>query len=130
MRKINVMTMAGSGKRFVDQNFKTPKPLIIIKKKPMFYYASKSLPMSKKIIFIYQKKLGLNYKIKFFIKKFFKNNKIIQIKKKTNGQATTCKLASKYLRNNDIVTYAACDFFFDFNKKKFNQLINLKRVIF
>ena len=44
MRKINVIAMAGLGQRFRAQNYKTPKPLIIIKKKPMFYYATKSLP--------------------------------------------------------------------------------------
>jgi len=82
MKKINVMAMAGSGQRFLDQNYKTPKPLIIIKKKPMFYHAVKSLPSSQKIIFIYQKKLSFIYKIKFFVKKFFKNSRIIEIKKK------------------------------------------------
>ena len=129
MRKINVIAMAGSGQRFLDQNYKTPKPLIIIKKKPMFYYAAKSLPLSQKIIFIYQKKLSFIYKIKFFVKKFFKNSKIIEIRKKTNGQATTCKLASKYLNNDDIVTYGACDFFFDFNRKLFDELIDSNDVI-
>ena len=129
MRKINVIAMAGLGQRFRAQNYKTPKPLIIIKKKPMFYYATKSLPSSIKNIFIYQKKLNIIYKIKFFVKKFFKNIKIIEIKKKTNGQATTCRLASKYLKDNDIVTYGTCDFFFDFNRKQFNQLIKLNDLI-
>jgi NDP-sugar pyrophosphorylase family protein len=124
MRKINVITMAGSGQRFLDQKYLTPKPLIIIKKKPMFYYAAKSLPLSQNFIFICQKKLNLIYKFKLFVKKFFNNSKIIEIPKKTNGQATTCKLASKYLRNDDIVTYGSCDYFYSFNRKQFDQLIN------
>ena len=70
MRKINVIAMAGSGQRFLDQNYITPKPLIIIKRKPMFYYAAKSLPLSKKIIFICKKQLNFIHKLKFFIKKF------------------------------------------------------------
>jgi NDP-sugar pyrophosphorylase family protein len=123
MRKINVIAMAGSGQRFLDQKYITPKPLIIIKNKPMFYYAAKSLPLSKQIIFICKKNLSFINKFKSFVKNFFKNSKIIQIQKKTNGQATTCKMASKYLRNDDIVTYGSCDFFYDFNQKKFNQLI-------
>ncbi len=82
MRKINVVAMAGSGKRFIDQNYITTKPLIIINNKPMFYYAAKSLPSSKKIIFICQNKINFIHKLKFFIKKFFKNRKIIEIKKK------------------------------------------------
>ncbi len=53
----------------------------------------------------------------------------MKLKKKTNGQATTCKLASKYLRNNDIVTYGSCDYFYKFNRKQFNQLINSNDLI-
>ena len=38
-------------------------------------------------------------------------------------------MASKYINNDDIVTYAACDFFFDFNRKKFDELIDSNDVI-
>ncbi len=129
MKKVNVIAMAGSGKRFVDQSFKTPKPLIIINGKPMFYYAAKSLPISKKNIFICKKKMVLNNKFRSYIKKFFKKSKVIEIKKKTNGQATTCKIASKYIKDDDIVTYGSCDFSFNFDIKKFNQLIKLNDLI-
>ena len=129
MRRINVIAMAGSGQRFVNQSFKTPKPLIIIGNKPMFYYAAKSLPRSKKNIFICNKKIANNNKFKQYLKKFFKKSKVIETKKKTNGQATTCKLASKHLKDDDIITYGSCDFSFNFNTKKFNQLIKLNDLI-
>ena len=44
MRKVNLIPMAGLGKRFIDKGYKTPKPLILINKKPMFVRAVKSLP--------------------------------------------------------------------------------------
>ena len=57
MKKINVIAMAGIGKRFLKYQYSTPKPVILIKNKPMFYYATKSLPTSKKNIFIINIKL-------------------------------------------------------------------------
>ena len=129
MRRINVIAMAGSGQRFINQSFKTPKPLIIIGNKPMFYYATKSLPKSKKNIFICNKKIANNNKFKHYLKKFFNKSKVIKIKKKTNGQATTCKIASELLKDDDIVTYGSCDFSFNFDTKKFNQLIKLNALI-
>ncbi len=48
MKNINVIAMAGSGKRFVRKGFKIIKPLILFRKKPIIFYSVKSLPFSKK----------------------------------------------------------------------------------
>ena len=46
MTKVNVIAMAGVGKRFLDRGIKVPKPLIPVNGKPMFLYAALSLPVS------------------------------------------------------------------------------------
>ena len=46
MTKVNVIAMAGVGKRFLDRDIKIPKPLIPVNGKPMFLYAALSLPVS------------------------------------------------------------------------------------
>ena len=51
-RIVNIMPMAGLGKRFIDNSYKLPKPLIPINKKPMFIQAAKSMPKSTLNIFI------------------------------------------------------------------------------
>ena len=51
MIKINVIAMAGVGKRFLDRGIKIPKPLIPVNGKPMFLYAALSLPVSNKFFF-------------------------------------------------------------------------------
>ena len=79
MKKINIIAMAGAGKRFLKQNYNIPKPLISINGKPMFFYAAKSLPQSKKTFFICNKKLIKDSKFNFYIKNYFKNNKIISL---------------------------------------------------
>ena len=124
MNKINIIAMAGLGERFLKQNFSTPKPLISINRKPMFFYAAKSLPKSEKTFFICNKKLVKNSKFNFYVKNYFKNNKIISLKKKTNGQASTCNIATKFLKKEDIITYGSCDYFYKYSKYKKNKLIN------
>lgn len=124
MKSINIIAMAGIGKRFKEKNFLQPKPLIEIKKKPMFYYAAKSLPKSNQYIFISNIKLKNYLSFKHIIKKHFKNNKIIYVKKKTSGQACTCNLATNYLKNDTNVVYSSCDYEYKFNKKKYYELIN------
>ena len=131
MKSINIIAMAGIGKRFKEKNYIKPKPLIEIKKKPMFYYAARSLPISNQNIFISNIKLKKHSSFKFNIKKYFKNSKIIYVKKKTNGQASTCNLATNYLKDNVNVIYSSCDYEYKFIKKRYLELIkNCDVVVF
>ena len=131
MKCINVIAMAGVGKRFKEKNFINPKPLIEIKKKPMFYYAAKSLPKSNKNIFISNLKLKKYKSFKLNIKKYFKNSRIIYVKKKTSGQASTCNLATHYLKDNVNVIYSSCDYQYRLKKNKYLKLIqNCDVIIF
>ena len=52
--------MAGIGKRFLNSEFKLPKPLIKIKNKPMFIQSAKSMLKSDLNIFICNIKLNKN----------------------------------------------------------------------
>ena len=121
-RVVNIMPMAGLGKRFTNSKFKLPKPLIIIKNKPMFIQAAKSMPNSNLNIFICNQKLVEKYLIKKFLTKLFKNKyKLITVKKTTKGQANTCLLAKKYLRDNDKIFIHSCDSLIKFNRIHLNK---------
>src|SRR5579862_7688660 len=53
--KLNiVMPMAGLGSRFRDAGFKKPKPLIYVRGRPMYAWATESLPLERasRLIFI------------------------------------------------------------------------------
>ena len=121
-RVVNIMPMAGLGKRFTNSKFKLPKPLIIIKNKPMFIQAAKSMPNSNLNIFICNQKLVEKYRIKKILTKEFKNKyKLITVKKTTKGQANTCLLAKKYLRDNDKIFIHSCDSLIKFNRIHLNK---------
>ena len=124
MRKINLVPMAGEGKRFLDEGYKTPKPLIKINGIPMFVLAAKALPKADLYIFICLKKHVKKFKINKVIKSFFPRSKIIILDKITNGQAATCLKAEKFLKKDDILTIGACDNGMHYSQKIINNKIN------
>ncbi len=131
MRNINIIAMAGMGKRFKKKKKRILKPLYQIKKKPIFYYATKSLPSSYSNLFVCKINDLKKFKLSNVIKIYFKKFKIYRLKKKTQGQAITCQIASKDILNNTNVTFGSCDYSYSFNKKKFKSLIkNNDLVIF
>ena len=117
-RIVNIMPMAGLGKRFFKSDFHLPKPLILIEHKPMFIKAAKCMPKSKLNIFICNKKIVEQYNIKKILSKEFKSKyKLITVKRTTKGQANTCLLAKKFLKKNDKIFIHSCDSFIKFNSR-------------
>tara|TARA_B110000003_G_scaffold265455_1_gene291324 strand:+ start:1815 stop:2582 length:768 start_codon:yes stop_codon:yes gene_type:complete len=131
-RIVNIMPMAGLGKRFFKSSFNLPKPLIKIQNKPMFIKAAKSMPKSNLNIFICNKKLSKQYNIhKILSKEFGKKFKLITVKKTTKGQASTCMLAKKFLGKDDKIFIHSCDSLIKFNINKLkNNLTKYDGVIF
>ena len=123
-RIVNIMPMAGLGKRFLNSEYKLPKPLIKIIKKPIFIQAAKSMPKSTLNIFICNNNLLNKFKIKDIItKKYKKNFKIITVKRTTKGQANTCLLAEKLIKKNDKIFIHSCDSLIKYNTVDLNKKI-------
>ena len=92
--KLNIiMPMAGLGSRFENSEYKLPKPLIDIKGKPMYAWATDSLPLEncQKLIFILLKTQN-NYDLLF--------NDIIQRYKKYNPIILTIPKLKLPIRNS------------------------------
>jgi len=120
---INLMPMAGFGKRFIKDGYKIPKPFIKVKKNPMFINAMLALPKSYKNIFLFRKDLS-KYKIKHKINNFFKKNKIYFLNKNTQGQASTCALGLKNEDDKKSIIIGTCDCSIDYDNIKLKKLIN------
>ena len=123
-RFVNIIPMAGEGKRFFDEGIKIPKPLIEINKVPMFLRSAKCMPYADLWIFLVKEKFLFNKLIKKKINKNFKNSIIVPIKGKTEGQASTCFFAKKYLHKNDHIFISSCDNYFELDKKEFFKKSN------
>ena len=120
-RNVNIMPMAGEGKRFKKEGYKTPKPLIDINGEPMFIKSAKCMPDADLWIFIMQKKYLENDIVVREINNNFKKYKIITVDQVTKGQANSCVLAKKYLEKDDQIFISACDNFIEFDIKAYNK---------
>lgn len=127
---IIIIPMAGAGSRFKIGGYLNHKPIIPITdrktgiKIPMVVAATNDIPESKnkktQIIYIdrsFHKKDGVEEEIK----KYYRNAKFITIDNLSEGQASTCLLAKKYINNDKELLIAACDNGMEFNKDKFQE---------
>ena len=121
-----IMTMAGGGKRFIEEGYKNPKPFIDVSGYPMVLQALSKFPICSQNIFVVQEKIFQSEIFDLILKKY--NNSIIKlIPKPTKGQALTAliglkKINPKYL--NDPITIGSCDSSFFYDNDKYLKLIN------
>jgi dTDP-glucose pyrophosphorylase len=114
-----VIPMAGRGERFSSAGYTLPKPLIPIQEKPMIQVAVESIGQDGNYIFIIQN----NDTIYNTLKSVYPNSQIIQIDYITDGPASTCLLAKKYINNNDPLLIFNCDQIMWWDKEAFSTYI-------
>ena len=126
-----IVPMAGRGKRFRDEGYLTPKPLIEIQNKPMVLRSVETLPKSLNKVFVIREDMeGINI-ISSMIKKDYPESNIKLLKEITEGQAISSLLGLEELDNTtDLspLTIASCDSGYIFDNQKFQQLLNRKNV--
>lgn len=124
----NLIPMAGEGKRFKDEGYPLPKPLIPVSGKPMILQAINGMPPSEKWIFLCRKEHLENHKIDKTIKKEIPNAQIMKVEKLTEGQACTCLLAKDVIDKKEPLFIGACDNGMVWDKKKWEKLISDKSI--
>lgn len=119
MEIVNLIPMAGDGKRFKDQGFTTPKPLIDIYGKPMVVRALECLPKGHKNILVVRKDIIDVEAFNKVLDEYFDNNEIVEIDFLTEGQASTCLLAEDRIPPNAVLNIGACDIGFEYNHNSY-----------
>ncbi len=110
-----IMPMGGAGSRFFKNGFVMPKPLIEIKEKPFFYWATRSISKYvnlKDITFVVLQEHIDKFKIDDEIKKYFSNAKIVIIPKLLNGAVLTCIEGIKNIDDDEPIVFNDCDHLF------------------
>ena len=120
------MPMAGLGSRFKNSKFSSIKPLININKKPMYAWATDSLPLNycHKLIFILLKSQD-DYKVLYndIMNRYKKYNPtILTVPKLTRGQSETVLKSKKIINNNYPLLIHNADTAFKINKSWVNIL--------
>lgn len=119
-----VIPMAWAWNRFIKAWYDLQKPLIDVKWKPMFYWATSSFDFLKEnykinYIFIVLQEHIEKYKIDEKIKFFYNKSKIISIDKITRWQAETVLMAKKYINNLNKLIIFNSDTYTNFDENDF-----------
>lgn len=108
-RRVNLIPMAGLGQRFVDAGYSVPKPLIRIGGKEMILRATESLPACDETIFICRQEHIEEHQVDRTLRSLVPNARVLSVPRLTEGQAATCLVARRWLRQDDELTIGACD---------------------
>lgn len=119
----NILLIAGDGSRFAKNGYHTPKPLLPIKNLPMMIKVSSVFNLKDMISIVCRKKHYIKYKIYDVLKRNFKLFKVFQLKRKTNGQATSCYNAIKKIKNKKRIFIVSSDAYFEYDFNELNHLI-------
>jgi dTDP-glucose pyrophosphorylase len=117
--------MAGEGKRFKNEGYELPKPLIEVNKVPMVIKALNSLPKADKNLFIIRKDQIDYNNFKKTVSRFCSNFELILLDKLSEGQASTCLFAENYVKSSSIINIGSCDVGYSYNYKEFNKALSI-----
>lgn len=110
-----LIPMAGEGKRFSDVGYTTQKPLIPVLGKPMIQSVCENLNVDANYIFIIQKKHLQEGNFEEILKSIDSNCRIILVDELTEGPASTCLLAEKFINDEPLMIINCDQMIHDFN---------------
>jgi hypothetical protein len=103
-----LIPLAGLGKRFSDEGFTEPKPLIKIENKEMILHAIDSLGINGRYLFVIRKS-DFSEDLKNLLASHSENSVILEIDYLTEGPACTALLMRKHINNDEPLIIANCD---------------------
>lgn len=121
---INLIPLAGKGKRFAEEGYKFPKPLIEVSGKPMIIQAANYLPKAERHIFVCLLEHLDNYPLENEIRKIYIDAKIVGIDMITEGHACTCEIGLQDEDTESPLLIAACDNGMLWDKNRYERLMN------
>lgn len=122
---INLVSMAGRGKRFSEQGYLLPKPIIPIDGVPAIWRVIDLLPKADKWIFVVRQEHIDDYEIDKVIKEKIPGAIITVDKDLLGGASIFC--AEEHIPDGEEVFIAGCDMGFLYDEKKFESLKNDKK---
>jgi NDP-sugar pyrophosphorylase family protein len=99
----------GAGKRFADEGYALPKPLVPVSGRPMILQAASDLPRTDSSVFVLRRDLPGADGIGREIVAGHPGGSIVWLEKLTDGQARTCREALEAVDGSAPLTIGACD---------------------
>lgn len=107
---VNLMPMAGSGSRFREVGFETPKPLLAFNQVPLIEHATRCLPTSRRSIYICRMNEFLLRRLHRHLTQLVGELSLINLSEMTSGQLDTCLVADGVVDDDESVFIASCDY--------------------
>ena len=107
---VNLIPMAGSGSRFLEKGFKTPKPLLTFNQKSLIEHATLCLPKSRRSIYVCRVNDFLLSRLRRLLTQLVSGLSLINLRKMTAGQLDTCLTLKGEIGDEDSVFIASCDY--------------------
>lgn len=125
----NLIPLAGHGKRFSDEGYILPKPLIPVSGKPMITQATAALPPAEHQTFVCLREHLQTSTLEQALIQEYPAAHVIGINSVTEGQACTCAIGLANINQNSSVTIGACDnsMLYDidaYEKLRTNQMVD------
>lgn len=118
---INLLPMAGKGNRFLQELYNVPKPFIPIMGEPMVISAVKSFPSADRYVFVCRSD---HYnKLKALTDRMFDNVEIVALDEMTEGQACTCLLAERFIKDQEGLFISSCDYQTIYDEERYQALM-------
>lgn len=106
---INLLPMAGNGRRFTEAGYTLPKPLLPVSGKPMALQAARCMPRAEQTRFACLSRHLEQYPLKKIIEASFPDAGITVLDQVSRGQAETCSIALSDVDLDCPVFIGACD---------------------
>lgn len=124
--RVNLVPMAGIGRRFRDEGFGLPKPLIPVRGRPMAQRAIDSLPPSDRCVFAARSEdLGAGddaSPLARLLRRISPGCRIVPVTGPTSGQAATCLAALEGEDPDSEILIASCDYEHTFDAAAWDEL--------
>lgn len=105
-----IIPMSGTGSRFIEAGYTTPKPLLQIDQKPIIEHVCDLFPGEDKFTFICNTNHLANTNLKKVLQTIKPNSNILEIPNHKKGPVYAVSLAEKFIEDDEEVIVNYCDF--------------------
>ena len=119
-----LMPMVGLGSRFQQAGYRCAKPLVEVSGGPLYYQAVKALPKMTESVFVLREDAADYDVLREHVVASFPDAGVATTSALTDGQASSCMLASDQLTRDTALLISACDNSVLFCQRGFQSLID------
>lgn len=117
-----LVPMAGAGRRFQEEGYQEPKPLVPVDGVPMVTRSLESLPRHERVLAVVRREHLEASELGPTLEALGQQVSLVVAEELTEGQACTCLLARDQIAPDEPLTIASCDTALVYDQERFRAL--------